>query len=76
MQAEDMHLRGPEKRSTISYTLQVLVPYLDSVSEKAAFECNQIMEGQETIKLLDEEDRILQQNLKLLLNNEQRMRIF
>ena len=43
MQAEDMHLRGPEKRSTISYTLQVLVPYLDSVSEKAAFECNQIM---------------------------------
>ena len=76
MQAEDMHLRGPEKRPTISYTLQVLVPYLDSVSEKAAFECNQIMEGQEIIKLLDEEDRILQQNLKLLLNNEQRMRIF
>lgn len=76
MQAEDMHLRGPEKRPSISYTLQVLVPYLDSVSEKAVFEYNQIMEGQETIKLLDEEDRILQQNLKLLLNNEQRMRIF
>lgn len=71
-----MHLRGPEKRPSISYTLQVLVLYLDSVSEKAVFKYNQIMEGQETIKLLDEEDRILQQNLKLLLNNEQRMRIF
>ena len=64
VQSEEMHLPEPEKRPTISYTLQVLVPYLESPSEKAVFEYNQIKEGQETIKLLDEEDRILQQKLK------------
>ena len=42
------------------------MPYLDSPSEKTVFECNQIKEEQETIKLLDGEDRILQQTLEAL----------